>query len=106
MIISKQIYTGGAGECGGFLRHAATAASTSQVNVKQQAHWLLTQNNQSAAPCDDVIEFSERVRPIGLCHLEFHTRTLDLTHKPIPNTEPLLHKPYKILCFHKHKCVR
>ncbi len=55
MIISKQIYPGGAGECGGFLRHAATAASTSQVNVKQQAHWLLKQNNQSAAPCDDVI---------------------------------------------------
>ncbi len=55
MIISKQIYTGEAGEGGWFLKHAATAASTSQVNVKQQAHWLLTQKKQLAAPCDDVI---------------------------------------------------
>ncbi len=33
--------------------------------------------NRLAAPCDNVI-MSARVAPIGLCHLEFDDRTLDL----------------------------
>ncbi len=38
-----------------------------------------TVENQSAVPCDDIIR-SDWVRPIGLCHLEFHARTLYFCH--------------------------
>ncbi len=38
-----------------------------------------TVENQSAVPCDDIIR-SDWARPTGLCHLEFHARTLYFCH--------------------------
>ncbi len=58
--ILQQIYTGGAGGGGGFLKCAATAtASTRRVylNVELQAHWLLMEKgtNQQRHASNDVI---------------------------------------------------
>ncbi len=54
----------------------------SALQLLQQAQANLIgccyKKNQSAAPCDDVI-MSAWVRPIRLCHLELHDRTLDLS---------------------------
>ncbi len=75
------MYTGGAGEGGGFLKRAATAtASTSRVfEYWTAAHWLLMQKETSQLHHvnNHVIE----LEPIGLRHLEFHDRTLDFVDR-------------------------
>ncbi len=79
MIIPEQIYTGGAGEGGGFLECAATATTNISRAFECWAASSLatdTGENQSAVPCDNDVIISDWVRPIGLRHLEFHARTL------------------------------
>ncbi len=36
--------------------------------------------NQSSAPCDNDVIMSDWVRHVGLCHLEFYDKTLDLVY--------------------------
>ncbi len=49
------------------------------LNVEQRAHWLLIQERTNQL-CHVIMMSlgSDWVRPIGLCHLEFHGRTLYL----------------------------
>ncbi len=79
MITPQQIYSGGAGEGGGFLKCTATA-SISQVFECWAASSLATDpgENQSAVPCGNDVIMSYWVRSIELRHLEFHARTLYL----------------------------
>ncbi len=47
------------------------------VNVEQRAHWPPIQVRcWSAVPCDNDVISLDWVKPIGLCHLEFHASAL------------------------------
>ncbi len=51
------------------------SSHTVYLNVKQQAHWLPIQENQSAVACNNDVTVSDFV---GLRHLQIHARTLYL----------------------------